>query len=74
MGLARSWFSRLRRSEIGVHHRIGGKYPYQYANEMAWREDGRRETNGSQWRRITRAASRHPMSELSRGYWNRSAA
>jgi ribosomal protein L37AE/L43A len=71
---AESWFSRLRRAEMGVHHRISGRYLYQYANEMAWREDARREPNGLQWRRITGAALRHPMSEQWRGYWNRSAA
>jgi ISXO2-like transposase domain len=71
---AESWFSRLRRTEMGVHHRISGRYLYQYANEMAWREDRRREPNGLQWRRITGAALRHPMSETWRGYWNRSAA
>jgi ribosomal protein L37AE/L43A len=32
---AESYFSRLRRAEYGVHHRISGKYLYQYANEMA---------------------------------------
>ena len=36
---AESFFSRLRRAEYGVHHRISGQYLYQYANEMAWRED-----------------------------------
>src|SRR6516225_5454706 len=35
---AESWFSRLRRAEIGQHHRISGRYLYQYPNEMAWRE------------------------------------
>jgi ribosomal protein L37AE/L43A len=71
---AESWFSRLRRAEMGVHHRISGKYLYQYANEMAWREDNRRVPNGMQWRWIAGAALRHPMSEQWRGYWNRSAA
>jgi hypothetical protein len=71
---AESWFSRLRRAEMGVHHRISGKYLYQYANEMAWREDNRRIPNGTQWRSIAGAALRHPMSEKWRGYWNRSAA
>jgi len=71
---AESWFSRLRRAEMGVHHRISGKYLYQYANEMAWREDNRRIPNGMQWRWIAGAALRHPMSEKWRGYWNRSAA
>lgn len=71
---AESWFSRLRRAEYGVHHRISGRHLQQYANEMAWREDARREPNGLQWRRITGAALRHPMSETWRGYWGKRAA
>ena len=71
---AESFFSRLRRAEFGIHHRISGRYLYQYANEMAWREDSRREPNGLHWRRVTGAALRHPKSEVWRGYWQRSAA
>jgi hypothetical protein len=61
---AESWFSRLRRAEYGIHHRISGGYLYQYANEMAWREDHRREPNGLHFRRVTGAALRHPKSEV----------
>jgi hypothetical protein len=32
---AESFFSRLRRAEIGQHHRISGHLLYQYANEAA---------------------------------------
>ena len=71
---AESFFSRLRRAEYGIHHRISGQYLYQYANEMAWREDHRREPNGLHWRRVTGAALHHPKSEIWRGYWQRSAA
>jgi hypothetical protein len=71
---AESWFSRLRRAEMGVHHRISGQYLHQYANEMAWREDHRREPNGLHFRRVTGAALRHPKSKVWRGYWQRSAA
>jgi hypothetical protein len=71
---AESFFSRLRRAEYGIHHRISGQYLYQYANEMAWREDRRREPNGLHWRRVTGAALRRPKSEIWRGYWQRSAA
>ena len=71
---AESWFSRLRRAEYGVHHRISGRHLQSYANEMAWREDARREPNGFQWRQITGAALRHPMSEQWRGYGRRGAA
>jgi transposase-like protein len=71
---AESYFSRLRRAEYGIHHRISGKYLGQYANEMAWREDHRREPNGLHYRRIVGAALHHPKSEIWRGYWQRSAA
>jgi ISXO2-like transposase domain len=35
---AESYFSRLRRAEIGQHHRISGHLLHQCANEAAWRE------------------------------------
>jgi transposase-like protein len=38
---AESFFSRLRRPEIGTHHHIAGPYLAQYADEMAWRENNR---------------------------------
>lgn len=47
---AESFFSRLRRSEFGIHHRIVGPHLNAYADEMAWREDNRRVPNGMQWR------------------------
>jgi hypothetical protein len=71
---AESFFSRLRRAEYGVHHRISGCYLSFYSNEMAWREDNRRVANGAQWNRMTSAALRHPMSATWRGYWDRKAA
>jgi transposase-like protein len=71
---AESWFSRLRRAEYGVHHRISGRHLQQYANEMAFREDNRRLPNGTQWRLMTGAALQHPMSETWHGYWGKRAA
>lgn len=41
---AESFFSRLRRSEYGVFHRMEAKYMLDYASEMRWREDSRRAT------------------------------
>ncbi len=46
---AESFFSRLRRSEVGTHHHISGKYLNSYASEMAWRENHRRISNGEQY-------------------------
>jgi hypothetical protein len=37
-----TYFSRLRRAEIGQHHHISGSYLGAYADEMAWTEDNRK--------------------------------
>ena len=42
---AESYFSRLRRAEMGHHHHVSGPYLLRYAQEMAWREDARRQDN-----------------------------
>jgi transposase-like protein len=70
---AESFFSRLRRAEIGTHHRISGQYLDLYASEMAWREDSRRLPNGTQYSAIAAAALAHPHSLDFRRYWQRSA-
>ena len=71
---AELFFSRIRRSEIGVHHKISGRYLATYATEIAWREDHRRVSNGEQFIAITAFASRHPVSGKWSPYWQRSAA
>jgi len=38
---AESFFSRMRREEIGHHHHVAGPYLVRYAQESAWREDKR---------------------------------
>ena len=43
---AESYFSRLRRAEMGIHHHISGRHLGAYSNEMAWRENNRRRSNG----------------------------
>lgn len=68
---AESFFSRLRRAEIGTHHHIAGKYLDAYATEMAWREDARRVANGSQFTMIVGAAAVAPKSATWCGYWQR---
>ena len=70
---AESYFSRLRRAEFGQHHRISGDYLGFYAGEMAWREDMRREDNGTQYERMTADALHHPKSRNWCGYWQRHA-
>jgi hypothetical protein len=71
---AESYFSRLRRAEIGQHHRISGHLLHQYANEAAWREDNRRKPNGTTWNAIIGAALAGPKSPVWAGYWHRSAS
>lgn len=70
---AESFFSRLRRADIGTHHHDSGKYLHQYAREMAWREDYRRHPNGDQFLMIVGATMAHPVSENWKGYWQRAA-
>ena len=70
---AESFFSRMRRSEIGVHHRVSGRYLSAYASEMAWREDRRREPNGVQFKIIAALAAASPVSHGWHRYWQRSA-
>jgi transposase-like protein len=70
---AESFFSRVRRAEIGIHHHIAGPYLNAYANEMAWREDNRRVSNGVQYLMIADAALKHPKSTQWCGYWQRNA-
>lgn len=69
---AESFFSRLRRAEIGTHHHVAGPYLSAYAAEMAWREDNRRESNGSLYLMAADAALKHPVSRRWKGYWQRS--
>lgn len=64
-----SFFSRLRRAEIGTHHHVAGDYLSAYASEMAWREDARREANGTQFVMAIGAITAAPKSDRLCGYW-----
>lgn len=70
---AESYFSRLRRMEVGTHHHIAGPYLHAYAGEAAWREDNRRESNGAQAMMVTGAAMASRQSRQWAGYWQRAA-
>lgn len=72
--MAESFFSRLRRAEIGTHHHISGRHLAAYASEMTWREDNRRISNGEQYLAVARAALNLPVSRVWAGYWQRNAA
>ena len=71
---AESFFSRLRRAEIGTHHHIAGKYLGAYAAEMAWREDTNRQANGTQFTMAIGAVAAAPASRQWAGYWQRHTA
>lgn len=68
---AESFFSRMRRAELGQHHHISGKYLLSYACEMAWKEDHRRVDNGNQHAAVAGLALAHPISRTWAGYWQR---
>lgn len=66
---AESHFSRLRRAEIGIHHRISGKYLDRYAADVAWRESKSRTDFRSQARMVLASALGTPISRDMKGYW-----
>jgi hypothetical protein len=64
----------MRRAEIGTHHSIAGPYRSAYAEKMAWRENQRRNSNGSQYVALAFASAHHPVSRKWKGYWQRRTA
>jgi transposase-like protein len=70
---AESFFSRIRRAEVGHHHHIAGPYLVRYSQESAWREDNRRVDNGRQVMAVSGLAMKAPTSVDWCGYWQRSA-
>ena len=71
---AESYFSRLRRGELGHHHHIAGRYLGRYAQEAAWREDLRRTSNGEQTHGVVQLAMQCRPSIDFCGYWQRAQA
>jgi hypothetical protein len=67
--LAESYFSRFRRFHIGQIHKAAPKYLDNYANEMAYREDTRRWSNGDIFRDILGKCARALVSRDWCGYW-----
>lgn len=68
---AESYFSRLRRAEIGHHHHVAGVYLLRYAQEASWREDHRRMSNGEQVGRLASLMTKKKASPDFTGYWQR---
>jgi transposase-like protein len=71
--VAESFFSRLRRGEIGHHHHVAGPYLVRFAQEAAWREDNRRLANGEQIRAVSTLTMKCAPSREFCGYWERAA-
>jgi len=66
---AESFFSRFRRMQLGQVHKFGNLYLNRYANEAAYREDTRRNSNGDIFRDVmTRCAGSHVSRDFA-GYW-----
>ena len=70
---AENGHTRLRRSHKGVHHQMP-VYLQAYADEMTWRDDNRRLSNGEQFLTIAAAGLHHPISRMWKGYWQRRKA
>lgn len=67
--LAESYFSRFRRMQYGQNHKFGYLYLASYANEAAFREDTRRQSNGTIFLTIAqRCAATRPSRDWC-GYW-----
>lgn len=66
---AESYFSRLRRAELGVFHGFRPKYLSDYAQEFAWREDVRRCTCLEKLGHLFAAIHANGLSRWWRGYW-----
>jgi hypothetical protein len=71
---AESFFSRMRRAEIGHHHHLAGPYLIRFAQEASWREDHRKDPNGVQVDRVVALAMRNKPSVDFCGYWQRAWA
>ena len=68
---AESFFSRIRRGEMGHNHHIAGPYLLRYAQESSWREDNRRVDNAAQVHRVATLALHAKPSVDFCGYYQR---
>ncbi|OOH87234.1 DDE transposase [Pasteurellaceae bacterium 15-036681] len=67
--LAESFFARFRRMVMGIHHKMSNKYMLYYANEIAWREDGRRKTDNVKFNDLLQRCLKVKPSRDFTGYW-----
>ena len=66
---AESYFARFRRFQEGQIHKMGNLYILNYANEMAYREDTRRMSNGDIFNDISSKCMKSLQSNEWTAYW-----
>jgi ISXO2-like transposase domain len=66
---AESFFAPMRRAEIGH----AGPYLIRFAQEMAWREDHRKDPNGFQVDKVVAVVVKNKLSIDFCGYWQRAS-
>lgn len=66
---AESFFSRLRRSQWGIHHRFSRRYLAFYAAEMAYHQDRCKIDFRTIFNEISEFLLGMPMSRRFKGYW-----
>ncbi len=66
---AESYFARFRRFQEGQIHKMDNLYLLNYANEMAYREDTRRMSNGEIFNDISEKCMKTLQSNEWTGYW-----
>ena len=66
---AESFFARFRRMQLGVHHKLSNLYLSNYVNEVAYREDTRRMSNGEIFLDIINKAMNTPTHSEWCGYF-----
>lgn len=64
-----SFFVRLRRSAIGIHHRVCGTYLELYVASLAWHENTRKRRFSAKFGDVLRATMQHGVSRKFCGYW-----
>jgi transposase-like protein len=67
--MAESFFARFRRMQYGQAHKFGNLYLNNYANEAAYREEHKRQSNGAIFRDIATKCARTKTSRDWCGYW-----
>jgi len=72
--VAEEFFSRLRHAEIGHFRHLAGAYLGRCAQEAAWRDDHRRESNRAQFRSIVALIVKNKTSVNFCGFWRRAQA